>query len=310
MAVTAAASRKGHLLRDIGKSRYLLLLALPVFLYAIFFRFLPMYGVVISFFDYNPFTGLLHSKFIGLKNFVTFFRSYDLWRVLSNTFFLGVYRLIGTFPAPIILALVINEVRNPFFKRFVQTASYLPYFVSVTVVAGMTVMFLNPTTGLVNTWISMFGGEPIYFMSKPELFKSIYVLTDIWQGAGWSSIIYLAAIASVDPQLYESAMLDGANKLRQIIHITLPGIAPTIVIMLILSAGSVASIGFEKVYLLQNAMIMASSDVISTYVYRMGIVRLDYSFATAVGLFNSVIGLFFVWGSNYLSRRFGEHNLF
>jgi putative aldouronate transport system permease protein len=186
----------------------------------------------------------------------------------------------------------------------------MPYFISVAVVAGMTVMFLNPTSGLINNLIVRLGGEPIYFMARPELFKSIYVLTDIWQTTGWSSIIYLAAIASVDVQLYESAMLDGANKYHQIVHITLPGIAQTVVIMLILSTGNVASIGFEKVYLLQNAMIMNSSDVISTYVYRMGIIKLDYSFATAVGLFNSVIGLFFVWASNSLSRRLGDYNLF
>jgi len=269
-----------------------------------------MYGVIISFYDYNPYKGLFQSKFVGIQNYVSFFTNVDFTRILVNTFLLGIYRLIFTFPAPIILALVLNEVRNNHMKKFIQTVSYLPNFISVTVVAGMSVMFLGPTSGIVNHIINIFGGESVYFMSHPEYFRSIYVVTDIWQGAGWGSIIYLAAITSIDPAIYESAYMDGANKFQQIIHITLPSIAQTVVIMFIISTGNVVSIGFEKVFLLQNPAIMVTSDVISTYVYRTGLLNGDFSFATAAGLFNSVISLIFVWGSNYLSKKFGDNSLF
>jgi len=307
---TKSKKKVGNFLNDFKRSKILLLMFLPTLIYIIVFRYLPMYGVIISFYDYNPYKGLFQSKFVGIQNYVSFFTNVDFTRILVNTFLLGIYRLIFTFPAPIILALVLNEVRNNHMKKFIQTVSYLPNFISVTVVAGMSVMFLGPTSGIVNHIINIFGGESVYFMSHPEYFRSIYVVTDIWQGAGWGSIIYLAAITSIDPAIYESAYMDGANKFQQIIHITLPSIAQTVVIMFIISTGNVVSIGFEKVFLLQNPAIMVTSDVISTYVYRTGLLNGDFSFATAAGLFNSVISLIFVWGSNYLSKKFGDNSLF
>jgi putative aldouronate transport system permease protein len=195
-------------------------------------------------------------------------------------------------------------------KKFVQTVSYLPHFISVAVIAGMTIMFLNPNNGLINNIIVILGGQPNYFMSKPEYFRTIYIITDIWQGAGWGSIIYLAAISSIGPELYESAVLDGADKFKQILHITLPGIAQTIVIMFILNTGSIVSIGFDKPFLLQNTLNISVAEVLSTYVYKKGIQYMNYSFATAAGFFNSVISLIFVYASNFMSRKFGENNLF
>lgn len=303
-------SHKNKLLKDINKSKFLLLLALPTFIYMVIFKFWPMYGIIIAFFEYNPFLGLARSEFVGIEQFYAFFNNVDFIKILRNTVLLGVNRLIWCFPAPIILALVLNEVRNINFKKIVQTVSYLPYFVSVSVVAGMTVMLLNPTTGLVNNFIAALGGEPIYFMSRPELFRPIYIITEIWQGAGYGSIIYLAAISAIDPQLFESAVLDGANKLKQIIHITLPGIAQTVVVMLILNTGSIVSVSFDKALLLQNPLNMSTADVLSTYIYRYGIKNTNYSYATAAGLFNSVISLIFVYTSNAVSKKIGDGNLF
>jgi len=293
-----------------NQSKYLLLLALPTFIYMVVFQLLPMYGIVISLFEYNVFLGIMRSRFVGFEQFRRFFTNPDFVRIASNTFLLGFYRLLWTFPAPILLALLINELRVPWYKRLVQTVSYLPHFVSVAVVAGMTVMLLNPTSGLVNTIIAQLGGKPIYFMANTNYFRSIYIITDIWQGAGCGSIIYLAAISNIDPQIYESAVLDGANKYKQIVHITLPSIAQTIIIMFILSTGSIANISFDKAFMLQNPLIMSKADVLSTYVYRTGIQNMNYSFATAAGLFNSIISVIFVYFSNYMSRRFSDNSLF
>lgn len=306
----AIITKRSKFFRDLNRSKYLLLLALPTFIYMVIFKYLPMYGIIISLFDYNAYLGLSRSKFVWFEHFYAFFNNVDFLKILKNTVLLGVNRLVWCFPAPILLALVLNEVRNIRFKKIVQTISYLPYFVSVSVVAGMTVMLLNPTSGLVNIFITALGGEPIYFMSKPELFRPIYIITEIWQGAGYGSIVYLAAIAAIDPTLYESAVLDGANKLKQIIYITLPGIAQTLIVMLILNTGHITSISFDKAFLLQNPLIMSTADVLSTYIYRYGVKSTNYSYATAAGLFNSVISVVFVYTSNTISKKIGDNNLF
>lgn len=302
--------KQDNFFQRLNKSKYLLLLAFPTFIYMIVFHLLPIYGLIIAFYDYNAFKGIASSKFVGFEQFRMFFSNMDFANIIRNTFLLGLYRLIWTFPAPILLALLINELQEPRFKKLVQTVSYLPHFVSVSVVAGMTIMFLNPTSGLINEVIKMLGGEPIYFMANPNFFRPIYIITDIWQEAGWGSIIYIAAMTSIDPTQYESAVIDGANKFKQIIHITLPGISQTIIIMLIISTGNIATINFDKAFMLQNPLIMEKADVLSTYVYRAGIRNMNYSFATAAGLFNSLISVFFVYTSNYISRKFGDNSLF
>ena len=268
-----------------------------------------MYGVQIAFKDFIVTKGITGSPWVGFAHFERFFNSYYFWRLIKNTLGLGLYELLVGFPIPILLALMLNEVKNKFFKRFVQTVTYAPHFLSTVVLVGMLFIFLSPRTGLVNQLIVAFGGEPVPFMVRPEWFKTLYVFSGIWQQMGWSSIIYFAALSGIDPQLHEAATVDGAGRLRRIWHINLPCIMPTIVILLILNTGSILSIGFEKVYLMQNAMNMESSDVISTYVYRSGILGAQYSFSAAVGLFNSVVNAIMLVVVNYMARRVGETSL-
>ncbi|MDF2838085.1 MAG: sugar transporter permease, partial [Paenibacillus sp.] len=231
------------------------------------------------------------------------------WRLLRNTLGISLYELAVGFPVPILLALMINEIRGSRFRRFVQTVTYAPHFLSTVVLVGMIVLFLSPTTGIVNQAIQSFGGEPVYFMTEPEWFKSIYVLSGVWQQMGWSSIIYLAALTGIDPHLHEAARVDGASRLRRIWHINLPGIMPTIMILLILHVGSVMSVGFEKAFLMQNSLNLEGSDVISTYVYRSGILGSQYSFAAAVGLFNSVVNFVLLILVNRIARKLNQTSL-
>lgn len=295
--------------RRIVKSRYLLLLFLPCLIYFLIFKYLPMFGIVISFKNYNLYKGVWASPWVGLKYYRMFFENPDFLILLRNTFLLGVYKLFFGFPAPIILALMLNEVKNAVFKRFVQTVSYLPHFISNVVVASMVVMFLSPSGGLVNHIIQWVGLEPINFMVKAELFRPIYVLSEIWQHVGWETIIYLAALTSIDPQQYEAAQIDGAGRWKQVIHVTLPGIAPAIVILFILNIGKVLEIGFEKVFLLYNPAIYETADIISTYVYRVGLSQGNYSYATAIDLFGGIVSLVLVYSANYFSRKVGETSL-
>jgi len=283
-----------------------------MFIYIVIYKLAPMYGMTVAFKDYSPFKGFFGSPWAEpwYRHFTRFFNYIDFNRLVRNTFYLGFWRLVCTFPAPIILALAINEVRHMKAKKIVQTISYLPHFVSIPVVVSMTIMFLNPINGAINQLIEIFGGEPYYFMSRPELYRPIYIITDIWQHTGWSSIIYLAAISAVDPQLYESAIMDGANKFRQIINITLPSIASTIVIIFIINTGNMVNIGFDKSFLLQNPLNMETADVIGVYIFKTGIREANFSYAAAVGIFNSVIALVFVVASNAVSRRLGENSLF
>ncbi|WP_213585025.1 sugar ABC transporter permease [Paenibacillus sp. J2TS4] len=309
--MTAITKNEGprFLLRMFRKNWDLYLLILPILAYYIIFHYIPMYGLQIAFKDFIASKGIWGSPWVGLKHFERFFESYYFWRLIKNTLLIGVYELVVGFPVPILLALMINEVQAKFFKRTVQTVTYAPHFLSTVVLIGMMMIFLSPESGMINQIIQRLGGEPISFMTRPEWFKTLYVFSGVWQQMGWSSIIYLAALSGVDPQLHEAARVDGAGRLRRIWHINLPGILPTIIILLILNIGSILGVGFEKVFLMQNELNKDSSDVIATYVYRSGILGAQYSFSAAVGLFNSVINFIMLISVNFIARKVGETSL-
>ena len=293
----------------IKKNKLLYLMFLPVVVYYLIFHYAPMFGIVIAFKDYNAFTGFIRSPWVGLKHFKDFFSSPYCWRLIRNTFLISFYGLIFGFPAPILLALLLNELKDGWFKKTTQTISYLPHFVSTVIIVGMYVNFLSPSTGLINNIIEKLGGERIYFLNEPKYFRSLYTIMNIWKGVGWGSIIYLAALTGIDPELYEACIIDGGGRLRQTWHITLPGIANTVIIMLIMRIGRLLSVGYESIILMYTPATYETADVISTYVYRRGLVDADYSFSTAVGLFNSVVGFIFIYTANALAKRFSETSL-
>ncbi|PYI54064.1 sugar ABC transporter permease [Paenibacillus flagellatus] len=303
------AKRRHAAVRALLRHWQMYALIAPVMLYFVVFHYWPMYGVQIAFKDFIATKGIGGSPWVGFKHFERFFDSYFFWRLVKNTLGISLLELVVGFPVPIVLALMVNEVRSNGFKRFVQTVTYAPHFLSTVVVVGMVLMFLSPTSGLVNMAVKAFGGEPIFFMTEPGWFKPIYVLSGVWQQMGWSSIIYLAALAGIDPQLHEAARVDGASRLQRIWHINLPGIRPTIVILLILNIGTLMGVGFEKVFLMQNSLNMEGSDVISTYVYRSGILGAQYSFSAAVGLFNSVINFVLLLTVNRIARKVNQVSL-
>lgn len=294
--------------KDFKKNKFLILMALPVFVWYFIFRYLPMYGVIIAFKDFSPMKGIIGSEWVGLKHFFSFFSSYYAWRVIRNTLLISFYHLIFGFPAPIILALLLNEVRNTVFKKVVQTVTYLPHFISLVVICGMIVDFTSKN-GLVSYIISLFGGERVSLLLYPQYFRTIYISTGIWQSVGWGSIIYLAALSGIDQELYDATAIDGAGRWKQFLHVTLPGIAPTIVILLILNIGRIMSEGYEKVILLYSPNIYETADIISSFTYRRGLVESNYSFATAVGLFNSVINLTLILTANKISSKLNETSL-
>lgn len=300
---------KPSIFRQLKRDQTFVLLLVPVLVYYIMFKYVPMSGIVISFMDYNLFKGMGGSQWVGLKYYKLFFDNRDALVIIKNTVLLGGYKLLFGFPAPIVLALLLNELRNSLYKRFVQTVSYLPHFLSTVVVSSMIVMLLSPSTGWINHAIQWLGFPAINFLQKAEWFRTIYIGSEIWQQVGWGSIIYLAAMTTVDPQLYEAARMDGAGRWKQTLHVTLPGIATSIVIMFILEIGHILEIGFEKVFLLSNPATYDTSDVISTYVYRVGILQGGFSYATAIDLFMGVIGFLLVYASNQISRRLGETSL-
>ncbi len=289
------------------ESRFLLVLILPCFLYYLLFHYFPLWGILVSFKDFSPFLGFADSPWVGLKHFQLLFSFPSFPKLVKNTFVLSLLSVLWGFPAPIMLALVVNEVRNMKIKKFVQTVSYLPHFISTVVVVGMVTLLLSPRGALTNI-LTSFGVESANFLSEAKYFRTIYIASDIWQSAGWGSIIYLAALTAIDTGLYEAAVIDGANKFKQLIYITLPGIAPTIITMLILRIGTLMSVGFEKVYLLQVPSTYSTSDVISTFVYRQGIAQGNFSFATALGIFNSIVNFLFLFTANRLAR-YSENNL-
>ncbi|WP_397368961.1 ABC transporter permease [Paenibacillus glycanilyticus] len=284
------------------------LMALPVLAYYIIFHYGPMYGLQIAFKDFQPSDGIWGSTWVGFKHFESFFNGIYFWRLITNTVLLNLYELLFGFPAAIILALLLNEIRKSSFKRIVQSISYLPHFISIVVVAGMMVDVLS-RTGLVNQLLGSFGIQPIDFLMEEGWFRFLYVSSGVWQGVGWGSIIYLAAISGIDPTLYEAARIDGAGRWRQTLNVTLPGIMPTIIILLILQMGNMMSVGSEKVLLLYNPLTYSTADVISTYVYRKGVLEASYSFTAAVGLFNSIISFILIVAANKISKRFSETKL-
>lgn len=294
--------------KDISKNYSLYLLVLPVLLFYILFSYKPMYGAIIAFKNYAPARGIWESQWVGFDHFIRFFNSIYFVRLLSNTLLLSVFSLIFGFPAPILLALLLNEVRNNKFKSISQTITYLPHFISLIVITGMIVNF-SMTTGLINDIIVFFGGARSPLLQNPHLYRTIYVASSIWQEVGWGSIIYLAALAGVDSELYEAAKIDGAGKFKQLIYVTLPSIMPTIIIMLILKMGSLMSIGYEKTILLYNPSTYETADIISSYVYRIGLLEQNWSYSTAIGLFNSVINLFLLLLTNKISKKYSETSL-
>lgn len=295
--------------KAIIKNWDLYLLIAPVVIYFIIFKYWPMYGVQIAFKDFIATKGIWKSPWVGFKHFRRFFNSYHFWPLIRNTITLSIYGLIVSFPMPILLALMINEVRNEKFKKTIQTVTYAPHFLSNVVLIGMMTTMLSPRNGIVNELIKAMGKEPIYFMAEDTWFKSLYVWSGVWKNTGWDSIIYIAALSSIDIQLYEAAIVDGATKLQRTRYITIPGILPTAIILLILDMGRIMSVGFEKVFLMQNPLNMKSSDVISTYVYRAGLVGAEYSFSAAVDLFNSIINFILLITVNKISKRVTEISL-
>lgn len=293
----------------IYKCRWLYVMFLPVILYYVLFCYMPMFGVVIAFEDYNAFRGIKGSIWVGFKYFEQFFSSIYFWRLIRNTFLLSFYGLIFGFPAPILLALLFNELKDGLFKKVTQTISYLPHFVSTVIIVGLYVTFLSPDNGLINNIISALGGNRVYFLAQPGYFRALYTILDIWKGIGWGTIIYLAALTNVDPQLYEACIIDGGGYIRQLIHITLPSIVPTIVIMLIFRVGNLLSVGSETVLLMYSPSIYETSDIIATYVYRRGLLDADYSFSTAVGIFNSIVATVLLVITNTVARKTGEVSL-
>jgi len=300
--------RAAEIRRDFRKNRIIYLLALLGIAYYVIFNYWPMYGAIIAFKTYKPSLGIWGSPWIGLDNFISFFKSVYFVRLVRNTVTISVLELIFSFPAPIILALLLNEIRSRYFKQFVQTVTYIPHFISIIVVCGMIMDFFS-YNGLINNIIVALGGKPTIFLLDPKYFRPIYVGSGIWQSVGWGTIIYLAALSNIDMELYDAAMVDGAGRLRQAWHVTLPGIIPTIMILLILRIGNLMSVGYEKILLLYNANTYETADVISTYVYRRGLLNGDYSFASAVGLFNSVINFSLLLFSNKLSGKLTESSL-
>ena len=300
--------KKNRLIKDFKYNRLLYLMVAPMVIYLLIFNYYPMYGAVIAFKTYIPTKGILGSPWVGIKYFKDFFSSFYFWRLLKNTFLISFWSLIFGFSAPIILALMLNEIRNKTFKRVNQTISYLPYFVSMVVICGLVRDFTSED-GAIGLFAKWLGAPTGNLLSKPSYFYAIYVGSGIWQTIGWGSIIYLAAISNIDMQLYDAAYMDGAGRFRQILHVTIPSIMPTITILLILNVGNIMNVGFEKIILLYNPGIYSTADVISSFTYRKGLLENNYSYATAVGLFNSAINFILLITANSISRRVSETSL-
>lgn len=297
-----------RLARDLHKNAAVYLLILPALAFYAIFCYWPIYGQIIAFKDFSPGLGIFGSPWVGFKHFETFFNSRYFGQLLTNTVMLNLYQLVFGFPAPIILALLLNEVNNIRFKRVVQTISYMPHFISLVVVCGIILDFTQ-TDGVVNQIIQSLGGRPIPFFLSPQWFRPLYTITNIWQDVGWSSIIYIAALTDIDPTLYEAAAIDGAGRFKRMWHVSLPGIRPVMTILLIMQLGQMMSVGFEKIVLLYNPMIYETADVISTFVYRKGLQEMNYSYSAAVGVFNSVINMALLFAANFTSQKLSGQGL-
>lgn len=306
--ITVAGPKKS-LWKRIASCWQLYIFLIPTIVYFIIFCYGPMYGVQIAFRDFSPRKGIWDSPWVGMEYFQRFFESYYFGQLIRNTLTISIYSLIEGFFLPVMLALLVNELANGKFKSVLQTATYAPYFISTVVFCAMIGLFLNAPTGLINQLIMGLGGEPVNFMTDPGKFAHVFVWSGAWQGTGWASIIYVAALSGIDEQLHEAAKIDGATRMQRIWHINLPHLLPTIITLLILSCGSLLSVGHEKVFLLQNSLNMSTAEVISTYVYKAGLVQAQYSFATAVGLFNSVINFIILVVVNTVAKRIGDTSL-
>ena len=295
--------------RSLIKYWDLYLLIAPVLVWLLIFKYGPMYGTIIAFEDFSPSRGVLGSKWVGFKHFQRFFNAYNFQDILLNTVKLSVFQLICAFPMPILLALVLNEISNRRYKKLVQTVTYAPFFLSTVVMVGLIDAFLYPNTGLLNVLLVRLGGKSVNFMAKEQYFRPIFIISHIWKGTGWASIIYMSALTSIDPQLYEAAKIDGASRFQALLNVTIPAILPTAIIMLIRDCGSIMDVGFEKAFLMQNDLNMGASEVISTYVYKVGMVNAQYSYSTAVNLFNSAINLVMLLGVNRISKAVSETSL-
>ncbi|MBJ9992382.1 ABC transporter permease [Paenibacillus sp. S28] len=287
----------------------LYLFLLPIIIIYLVFKYYPMYGVQIAFKDFSPSRGIWGSEWVGFRHFIEFFDSYNFWTIMVNTLTLSFLSLVFSFPVPIIIAIMLNQMLGKNYKKFIQTVIYAPHFISTVVLVGMLNVFLSPNSGLVNHIITLFGGEPRLFMADEGWFRPLYILSGIWQETGFSTIIYLAALAGVNPELHEAAIMDGASKWKRVWYVDIPSILPTIVILLILALGNIMGIGFEKAFLMQNDLNYATSNIIPTYVYEMGIQKAQYSFSTAVGLFNSVINIILIFTVNRIAKRMTETSL-
>jgi putative aldouronate transport system permease protein len=284
---------------------------LPGMLWYFIFRYIPMYGVVMAFKDYKIRLGILGSEWVGFKYFIKFFEHPYFFRLMKNTFLLSILSMVAGLIPPLILALALNELRHQAYKRVVQTVSYLPHFISTVAIVGMATMFLSPVSGFINTFlVNVFNMEPIYFLMKAEWVRPIYIGTSIWQDTGWGAIIYLAVLSSLDMSMYEAATIDGATRIQKIRYISLPCLKATVIILLLLNIGKLLNVGFEKVFLLQNPVTYTTSDVISTYIYRRGLQKAEFSYGAAVGLFNSCINLLLLITANFLSKKFAKESLF
>lgn len=298
-----------RLLKNIKRDKALLLIILPVVLHYLVFVYYPMYGNIIAFKKYSAVKGIMGSEWVGLRYFKQFFNSPYFTRVLRNTLLISVYSILWGFPIPILFALMTNDLKHGVYKRVVQAVSYIPYFISTVIICGMLVNFLSPSSGIVNSVIQALGGEPINFLMEPKWFRTVFIASGIWQGFGWSAIVYLAALTGVSQELYEAARVDGASKLQQVIHVSIPCILPTVIVTFIMQIGTLMSVGYEKIILLYNPVTLDVADVISSYTYRTGLVEGNYSFGSAVGLFNSAINLILVIFANRLSRKISEVSL-
>lgn len=301
---------KFHFIKRLIKEKDYWILSIPGILFFIVFRYIPILGNAIAFKNFNIYRGLIDSPWVGLKYFKEFLSNPDFYNVMRNTLLLGVFEIMWTFPLPILFALFLNEIKNARYRKVIQTVSYMPHFLSIVVICSMLTMFLSPTNGMINVLMkNAFGIDPIYFLGRSEWFRTIYVSSSIWQNFGFDSIIYIAALAGVDSALYEAADIDGCGRMKKMWYISIPSILPTMVVLFVLKIGGIMGIGFEKVLLLYSPMTYDVADIISTFVYRAGLVDSRFSYATAVGLFNSVISLLFIVSANYLSRKFAENSL-
>ncbi len=289
------------------KTWMLTAMIIPGLIYYILFHYVPMYGILIAFQNYRLGSSFLAGPWVGMQHFISFFKHQYFFRLVRNTLIINVYQVLFSFPMPILLALMLNEVRKLWIKSFVQTVSYLPHFISMVAVVGMIHVLLSPDTGIVNRVLAnAFGMEPIYFLAETRWYRTVYIIADIWKTVGYGSIVYLASLAGIPLELYEAATVDGASRIQKIVHVSLPGIVPTIIIMLILKMGGIMSLGVDKSLLMQTPITYEVSDIISTFVYRRGLEKAEYSFAAAVGLFNSAINALMLVATNALSRRIGD----